>query len=168
MRRRASSRPSPWACPPPHLSRPLHARHGRRARIRQLARLLGCACRNVSTFVWRASAEEKLLIAIFGERYARYQKQTKMIVPRLLCAPAQGRVWLLDSPRLTETSSRPGQRRRGKRARHEQKRRKDAAQVAHGRRQQRRPRACDNQGSADRPQSVVVGDFVPSRSRPAC
>jgi protein-S-isoprenylcysteine O-methyltransferase Ste14 len=38
----------------------------------------------VPTFVWRASAEEKLLIATFGERYALYRKQTKMILPRLL------------------------------------------------------------------------------------
>jgi protein-S-isoprenylcysteine O-methyltransferase Ste14 len=38
----------------------------------------------VPTFVWRASAEEKLLTATFGERYARYRKQTKMIIPRLL------------------------------------------------------------------------------------
>jgi protein-S-isoprenylcysteine O-methyltransferase Ste14 len=37
----------------------------------------------VPTFVWRASAEEKLLTATFGERYARYRKQTKMIIPRL-------------------------------------------------------------------------------------
>jgi len=37
----------------------------------------------VPTFVWRASAEEKLLAATFGERYARYRKQTKMIIPRL-------------------------------------------------------------------------------------
>jgi protein-S-isoprenylcysteine O-methyltransferase Ste14 len=38
----------------------------------------------VPTFVWRASAEEKLLTATFGERYARYRKHTKMIIPRLL------------------------------------------------------------------------------------
>jgi protein-S-isoprenylcysteine O-methyltransferase Ste14 len=38
----------------------------------------------VPTFVWRASAEETLLTATFGERYARYRKQTKMIIPRLL------------------------------------------------------------------------------------
>jgi protein-S-isoprenylcysteine O-methyltransferase Ste14 len=38
----------------------------------------------VPTFVWRAAAEEKLLTATFGERYARYRKQTKMIIPRLL------------------------------------------------------------------------------------
>jgi len=38
----------------------------------------------VPTFVWRASAEEKLLTATFGERYARYREQTKMIIPRLL------------------------------------------------------------------------------------
>jgi protein-S-isoprenylcysteine O-methyltransferase Ste14 len=38
----------------------------------------------VPTFVWRASAEEKVLIATFGERYTRYRKQTKMIIPRLL------------------------------------------------------------------------------------
>jgi protein-S-isoprenylcysteine O-methyltransferase Ste14 len=38
----------------------------------------------IPTFVWRASAEEKLLTATFGERYARYRKQTKMIIPRFL------------------------------------------------------------------------------------
>ena len=38
----------------------------------------------VPTFVWRAFAEEKLLTATFSERYARYRKQTKMIIPRLL------------------------------------------------------------------------------------
>jgi protein-S-isoprenylcysteine O-methyltransferase Ste14 len=30
------------------------------------------------TFVWRASAEEKLLSAAFAERYARYRKQTRI------------------------------------------------------------------------------------------
>src|SRR5918994_6147770 len=35
----------------------------------------------VPTFVWRASAEEKLLIATLGDRYALYRKQTKMIIP---------------------------------------------------------------------------------------
>lgn len=38
----------------------------------------------VPTFVWRAFAEEKLLTATFGERYALYRRQTKMIIPRLL------------------------------------------------------------------------------------
>ncbi len=38
----------------------------------------------VPTFVWRASAEEKLLTAVFGERYVLYRTQTKMIIPRLL------------------------------------------------------------------------------------
>jgi protein-S-isoprenylcysteine O-methyltransferase Ste14 len=38
----------------------------------------------VPTFVWRAFAEEKLLTATFGERYALYRRRTKMIVPRLL------------------------------------------------------------------------------------
>jgi protein-S-isoprenylcysteine O-methyltransferase Ste14 len=36
------------------------------------------------TFVWRALAEEKLLTATFGDRYALYQTQTKMIIPHLL------------------------------------------------------------------------------------
>jgi protein-S-isoprenylcysteine O-methyltransferase Ste14 len=36
------------------------------------------------TFVWRALTEEKLLTGTFGERYARYRKQTKMIIPNLL------------------------------------------------------------------------------------
>jgi protein-S-isoprenylcysteine O-methyltransferase Ste14 len=38
----------------------------------------------VPTFAWRAAAEEKLLTGTFGERYSRYRKQTKMIIPYLL------------------------------------------------------------------------------------
>jgi protein-S-isoprenylcysteine O-methyltransferase Ste14 len=38
----------------------------------------------VPTFAWRARAEEKLLSRTFGERYAVYQKRTKMIIPYLL------------------------------------------------------------------------------------
>jgi len=38
----------------------------------------------VPTFVWRAAAEEKVLTATFGQRYALYQARTKMIIPRLL------------------------------------------------------------------------------------
>ena len=38
----------------------------------------------VPTIAWRARAEEKLLSRTFGERYAVYRKQTKMIIPRLL------------------------------------------------------------------------------------
>jgi protein-S-isoprenylcysteine O-methyltransferase Ste14 len=38
----------------------------------------------VPTFAWRARAEETLLSRTFGERYALYQKQTKMIVPYFL------------------------------------------------------------------------------------
>lgn len=38
----------------------------------------------VPTFSWRAQAEETLLSRTFGERYAFYQKQTKMIVPFFL------------------------------------------------------------------------------------
>jgi protein-S-isoprenylcysteine O-methyltransferase Ste14 len=38
----------------------------------------------VPTFAWRARAEEQLLSRAFGERYAVYQKQTKMIIPYLL------------------------------------------------------------------------------------
>jgi protein-S-isoprenylcysteine O-methyltransferase Ste14 len=37
----------------------------------------------VPTFVWRASAEEKRLTAAFGDRYALYRKQTRMILPHL-------------------------------------------------------------------------------------
>jgi protein-S-isoprenylcysteine O-methyltransferase Ste14 len=37
----------------------------------------------VPTFVWRASAEEKLLSQTFGERYEAYQQGTWMIVPYL-------------------------------------------------------------------------------------
>jgi protein-S-isoprenylcysteine O-methyltransferase Ste14 len=38
----------------------------------------------VPTFVWRACAEERLLADAFGERYARYRKQTRMMIPYLL------------------------------------------------------------------------------------
>jgi protein-S-isoprenylcysteine O-methyltransferase Ste14 len=38
----------------------------------------------VPTFAWRARAEETLLGRTFGERYALYQKQTKLIFPYLL------------------------------------------------------------------------------------
>ena len=37
----------------------------------------------VPTFAWRARAEERLLSRTFGERYAQYQRQAKMIVPYL-------------------------------------------------------------------------------------
>src|SRR4030095_15160949 len=37
----------------------------------------------VPTIAWRARAEEKLLSRTFGERYAVYRKQTKMIIPHL-------------------------------------------------------------------------------------
>lgn len=38
----------------------------------------------VPTFAWRARAEETLLCHMFGERYALYRRQTKMIIPHLL------------------------------------------------------------------------------------
>jgi protein-S-isoprenylcysteine O-methyltransferase Ste14 len=38
----------------------------------------------VPTFAWRARSEETLLSRTFGERYALYRKQTKMIIPHLL------------------------------------------------------------------------------------
>lgn len=37
----------------------------------------------VPTFAWRARAEEALLSRTFGERYALYRRQTKMIIPHL-------------------------------------------------------------------------------------
>lgn len=37
----------------------------------------------VPTFAWRARAEETLLSRTFGERYALYRRQTKMIIPHL-------------------------------------------------------------------------------------
>jgi protein-S-isoprenylcysteine O-methyltransferase Ste14 len=37
----------------------------------------------VPTFGWRAHAEEKLLSRTFGDRYALYRRQTKMIIPRV-------------------------------------------------------------------------------------
>jgi protein-S-isoprenylcysteine O-methyltransferase Ste14 len=38
----------------------------------------------VPTFVWRAQAEETLLIRAFGRRYELYRQRTKMIIPHLL------------------------------------------------------------------------------------
>jgi protein-S-isoprenylcysteine O-methyltransferase Ste14 len=38
----------------------------------------------VPTFVWRARAEEQLLIGTFGERYADYRRRTRMIIPHIL------------------------------------------------------------------------------------
>ena len=38
----------------------------------------------VPTFLWRTWAEERLLTDMFGEHYAHYRKQTKMIIPYLL------------------------------------------------------------------------------------
>jgi protein-S-isoprenylcysteine O-methyltransferase Ste14 len=43
--------------------------------------LLIALCAIVPTFVWRAHAEERLLIRAFGERYALYRKQTRMMIP---------------------------------------------------------------------------------------
>ncbi|RWH71711.1 isoprenylcysteine carboxylmethyltransferase family protein [Mesorhizobium sp.] len=37
----------------------------------------------VPTFVWRARAEERLLAETFGERYAHYRKQGRMMIPYL-------------------------------------------------------------------------------------
>ena len=37
----------------------------------------------VPTFAWRARAEETLLSGTFGERYALYRRETKMIIPYL-------------------------------------------------------------------------------------
>ena len=41
-------------------------------------------CGIVPTFAWRARAEETLLSQTFGESYALYRKQTKMIISHLL------------------------------------------------------------------------------------
>ena len=38
----------------------------------------------VPTFVWRAQAEETLLMRAFGERYELYRQRTKMIIPHFL------------------------------------------------------------------------------------
>jgi protein-S-isoprenylcysteine O-methyltransferase Ste14 len=38
----------------------------------------------VPTFAWRARAEEAVLSRTFGESYALYRRQTKMIIPHLL------------------------------------------------------------------------------------
>jgi protein-S-isoprenylcysteine O-methyltransferase Ste14 len=41
-------------------------------------------CGIVPTFAWRVRAEETLLSQTFGESYALYRKQTKMIIPHFL------------------------------------------------------------------------------------
>ena len=41
-------------------------------------------CAIVPTFVWRASAEERLLAHTFGPRHAHYRRRTKMVVPYLV------------------------------------------------------------------------------------
>ena len=41
-------------------------------------------CGIMPTFAWRARAEETLLGQTFGENYAIYKKQTKMIIPHFL------------------------------------------------------------------------------------
>ena len=46
----------------------------------------------VPTFLWRASAEEKLLTATFGDRYARSRKQARMSHPPSSLNPLQRRV----------------------------------------------------------------------------
>ena len=46
--------------------------------------LLMVACAIVPTFVWRARAEERQLSRTFGERFAVYRQQTRMIIPYLL------------------------------------------------------------------------------------
>ena len=38
----------------------------------------------VPTFAWRARVEEAVLRRAFGERYALYRRQTKMLIPHLL------------------------------------------------------------------------------------
>ncbi|MFI5618079.1 methyltransferase family protein [Streptomyces sp. NPDC051567] len=35
----------------------------------------------LAAYTWRINAEEKLLLASFGERYAQYQRRTKRLVP---------------------------------------------------------------------------------------
>jgi protein-S-isoprenylcysteine O-methyltransferase Ste14 len=35
----------------------------------------------IPTLLWRARAEEALLMTVFGDRYLRYRKQTSLIVP---------------------------------------------------------------------------------------
>jgi protein-S-isoprenylcysteine O-methyltransferase Ste14 len=52
--------------------------------FRNLPCFLIVLCGIVPTFAWRARAEETLLGRTFGESYALYRKQTKMIIPHLL------------------------------------------------------------------------------------
>jgi Phospholipid methyltransferase len=76
----------------------------------------------VATFVWRARAEEKPLSRAFGERYAHYRMQTKMMIPYLskpwptMPRPSQPHP---AAPRGAEPSS-PSLQSGPKRARHEQ------------------------------------------------
>jgi protein-S-isoprenylcysteine O-methyltransferase Ste14 len=46
--------------------------------------LLIVLCGILPSFAWRARAEETLLSRTFGQRYAHYQTQTRMIIPYLL------------------------------------------------------------------------------------
>jgi protein-S-isoprenylcysteine O-methyltransferase Ste14 len=47
-----------------------------------LTAFLIALCGIVPTFVWRARAEEAVLSRAFGESYALYRRQTRMIIPR--------------------------------------------------------------------------------------
>jgi protein-S-isoprenylcysteine O-methyltransferase Ste14 len=38
----------------------------------------------VPSFLWRARVEEKVLLEVFGERYLRYRKHTKIMIPYLV------------------------------------------------------------------------------------
>ena len=61
----------------------------------------------VPTIAWRARAEEKLLSRTFGERYAVYRKQTKMIIPHLLRGTAGISLLLLTAALLPLTCTVP-------------------------------------------------------------
>ena len=37
----------------------------------------------IPSLLWKARVEEKLLLRVFGERYLRYVKQTKIMIPYL-------------------------------------------------------------------------------------
>jgi protein-S-isoprenylcysteine O-methyltransferase Ste14 len=51
--------------------------------------LLIVLCAIVPTFAWRARVEETLLSRVFGESYALYRRQARMIIPHEIARPAR-------------------------------------------------------------------------------
>jgi len=57
---------------------------GEAVAFRNGAALLVVGAVVLPTLLWRAAIEERLLIRVFGERYAAYRAHTKMLIPYLL------------------------------------------------------------------------------------